>query len=107
MQLYLPLFFPGLSKRQATAAVCSFVGSGGRGGEGGRLRSCSLAVFGNGRTHTGELEGSGGSRLANYRSGSKLRQQRREPERSGSSQQVSLRGHTASEWLPVMKGGLA
>ena len=38
-----------------------------------RLRSRSLAVFGNGRTHTGELEGSGGSRLANYRSGSKLR----------------------------------
>lgn len=26
----------------------------------------SLVVFGNGRTHTGEVDGSGGSRLANY-----------------------------------------
>lgn len=25
-----------------------------------------LSVFGNGRTHTGEVDGSGGSRLANY-----------------------------------------
>ncbi|CAK6961382.1 Hypothetical predicted protein [Scomber scombrus] len=28
--------------------------------------SSSLVVFGNGRTHTGEVDGSGGSRLANY-----------------------------------------
>ncbi|KAK1169131.1 hypothetical protein AOXY_G10075 [Acipenser oxyrinchus oxyrinchus] len=30
-----------------------------------RMLGC-LAVFGNGRTHTGEVTGSGGSRLANY-----------------------------------------
>lgn len=31
-----------------------------------RRRSSSPVVFGNGRTHTGEVDGSGGSRLANY-----------------------------------------
>lgn len=35
-------------------------------------RLTSPAVFGNGRTHTGELCGSGGSRLANYGLGGML-----------------------------------
>lgn len=33
---------------------------------GSKRLSSSLVVFGNGRTHTGEVDGSGGSRLANY-----------------------------------------
>lgn len=33
---------------------------------GAKRPSSSLMVFGNGRTHTGEVDGSGGSRLANY-----------------------------------------
>lgn len=44
-----------------------------------KRRSSSLVVFGNGRTHTGEVDGSGGSRLANYclRAPIKWRPQRR------------------------------
>lgn len=67
-----------------------------------RRPSSSLVVFGNGRTHTGEVDGSGGSRLANYclrASTSWKRCKTRPNQPSGSRRRHILRDILVSEWV--------
>lgn len=73
-----------------------------------RRPSSSLVVFGNGRTHTGEVDGSGGSRLANYclrASTSWKRCKPRQNQPYGSKWRHILRDILVSEWVADGGGG--
>lgn len=63
-------------------------------------------VFGNGRTHTGEVDGSGGSRLANYCLRAPASQNSTQDEPAEQSKEIQWTCWSVSEWLMVVKGGV-
>lgn len=73
-----------------------------------RRRGSSLVVFGNGRTHTGEVDGSGGSRLANYclRAPTKRGARGEAANRWAAGELFSGTFGSMSEWLMVPRGGV-
>lgn len=73
-----------------------------------RRRGSSLVVFGNGRTHTGEVDGSGGSRLANYclRAPTKRGARGEAAHRWAAGELFSGTFGSMSEWLMAPRGGV-
>ena len=72
--------------------------------EGPTRPGSSLVVFGNGRTHTGEVDGSGGSRLANYCLRASTSTPSSPKRRNVWRNMLAREG--MSEWLTVVKGGV-